>query len=322
LVLEPEFDGKKIDHLMKNLPTAVGSMFIDSGAHGLYNMHAKAKGVDGYNLNERTKAERYKFYTTPEFYAYCDAYAGFLKDKAMSPGVDLYVNVDAIFNPELSYKALKYLENEHGLKPIPVIHYNTPLKWVAKHLEEGYKFIGLGGLGQDATSQDYMRWADQVYDLICGQKSRMPLCRTHGFAMTSWRLMRRYPWWSVDSATWIKLAAYGRLYIPHRRNGKFNFEDNPYMLMVSDETNFAEYSDIHLFKCNDGEQEVVRLWLKEIGVPWGSRNGDKVVEGITTSWAMRAKANLLLFERFRLSLPDWPWAFLRKPSAGFGLLRS
>lgn len=301
-------------------PSAIRSMFMDSGAHGLYNRHAKMSGVDGYNLRSSPEllAKRYAFYTTKDFYAYCDQYAAYLKSHA--EGIDLYVNVDAIFHPELSYKALKYLENEHGLKPIPVLHYNTPLHWIARHLEEGYKFIGLGGLGQDATQDDYIRWADKVYNLLCDQPSRKPLVQTHGFAMTSVHLMRRYPWWSVDSASWVKAAAYGRIFVPHVRGGEFVFDfkskdDKPYVMMVSNETNWEKYSKGHFRSRPAEERRVMGQWLEYLGVPVGTSNkeGEMVEWGVTSHWGARAKVNLLFFEEFNKHLPEWPWAFTRQP---------
>lgn len=302
---------------MEHLPTAMGSLFMDSGAYGMYAEHLRGiPGLDSQNLSLVMKEKAYAFYTTKEFYTYCDAYAKFLKKAGQA--VDFYVNVDAVFNPERSWEILKYLENEHGLSPLPVLHFNTPLKWFDKHLEAGYKYIGMGGLGQNTSTDDYIVWADRVYSHLSPAPTHLPKVKTHGFAMTSWTLMKRYPWWSVDSATWIKLAAYGRIYIPHRRGGKFDFTETPYILMVSNDTNFAEYSDVHLKKRSAGEQAIIREWLEEIGVPWGEPPvGDKpATYGITTHWAARAKANLLLFERFAHSMPKWPWPFLRRPQRG------
>lgn len=306
-------------HRMFREHTHIESMFMDSGAHGLYNKHAKAKGIDGYNLRTSPEllAKRYKFYTTKEFYAYLDKYAGFIKQYKES--IDYYVNVDAIFHPEYSWNALKYLEKEHGLTPVPVIHYNTPLKWVEKHLDAGYKFIGLGGLGQDATTKDYIKWGSGVYNMICDQPSRLPMVKTHGFAMTSWVLMRKFPWWSVDSASWIKAAGYGRIFVPHRRFGEFNFDVKPYVVMVSSGTNFKAYSKVHIKGYTKLEQETILAWISFLGIPMGetAKDGTIVTEGITNQWFWRARANVLFFQHFARSLPEWPWAFRSTQRMGF-----
>lgn len=298
--------------------TVIRSMFMDSGAHGLYNRHAKAKGVDGYNLRSSPEllAKRYHYYTTKEFYAYVDQYAAFVKENADS--IDFYVNVDAIFHPELSYKVLKYLEKEHGLEPIPVLHYNTPLKWVERHINEGYKFIGLGGLGQDATRDDYARWADRVYDLLCSTPDRKPVIKTHGFAMTSWTLLVRYPWWSVDSASWVKSSAYGVIYVPHMRGGKFTYDVQPYSIAVSAQASSVKDGGKHISKLSRAEQAVIHQWLDHCKVPMGKadKEGNELEWGITSHWGARARANLLYYDGLARSLPEWPWAFHRRPRQG------
>lgn len=157
----------------------VGSLFLDSGAHSLYSKYAK--GGD------------YSYFDSSDFWAYLDDYALWIKKYPHA--FDYYANVDVIYNPELSWKVLKFLEQEHGLNPVPVIHSRTALKWVHKHLEAGYKYIGLGGLGQLTTKSQYYAWADSVFSILCPKSNDYhPIVDVHGFAMTSYDLLVRYPW--------------------------------------------------------------------------------------------------------------------------------
>lgn len=163
----------------------VGSFFLDSGAHSLFTREViKKKHRAGYS-----------FYESKKFWAYVDAYANFVKRHKKD--IDFYVNVDAIFNPQKSWEVLKYLEQEHGLSPLPVIHHGTDLKWLDRHLEAGYTYIGLGGLGQEVSTREYFAWANQVYERICPAPSHLPLVKTHGFAMTGYDLIVRYPWYCM-----------------------------------------------------------------------------------------------------------------------------
>lgn len=292
------------------ISSCVGSLFIDSGAHGLYNRHAKGKGADGYNLTPNQLVKRYAFYKSKDFYKYVDEYCDFIKKGGN--GVDFYVNVDAIFHPQYSYDALKYIEEKHGLNPIPVLHYNTPLKWFEKHLEEGYKFLGIGGLGQDATTNDYIRWADDVFRLLCpASNNHNPIVKTHGFAMTSWRLLFRYPWWSVDSASWLKAGAYGMIYVPRKRNGEFSFLAKPYSISISSRSPDIQKGGKHFDKLHRMERAVIEEWLAYINVPMGesAEDGSIITPGVYSDWAERCRANLLYFEELRKHLPDWPWPF-------------
>lgn len=279
-------------------PKNCGKLFLDSGAHSLY----------GEKIADNKDPDRFKFFRTKGFRKYCDDYAAFLKKYAK--GIDLYVNVDVIFDPKLSWKVLKYLENEHGLHPIPVIHYNTPLRWVYKHLDEGYSYIGLGGIGQEATKWDYYSWADRVFDIICPRPSRLPVVRTHGFAMTSFDLLLRYPWYSVDSSSWCKGAGYGFIFIPHKRNNKFVWNEEPYRLFMSWSSRAEElYQDRHYINLSKNEKRTVREWLEVVDVPFGKvdDDGNSVKYGVCSEYNARAVANLRFFEIWMKNLPKWPW---------------
>lgn len=301
-------------HPLEDIPTAVGSFFLDSGAHSIYTREVIDK-------KHQPGEGKYKFYTTDEFYAYCDSYAGFIKRFGWA--IDFYANVDAIFEPDVTWKIQQYLEKEHGLKPVPVIHHGTDIKWIHHYLERGYDFLGIGGLGQEVTKDEYYAWADRVFHVICpAMHNKMPLVKTHGFAMTSWDLMRRYPWWSVDSASWIKAAAFGTIYIPHMRGGEFTFEVKPYALTVSGKSPNMKAFGKHIKTISHAEREVVLAWLGKLGIPLGKQtNDDPPVElerGVLTHHKPRAEANLRYFMAMCDSLPKWPWPF-KQINRGVGL---
>jgi hypothetical protein len=283
-----------------------GCFFLDSGAHTIYTLkeiHTKHR-------------DNYKWYRSLAFRKYLDAYAAFLK--ANKEGIDYYANVDAIFEPDISWKALKYLEQEHGLNPVPVIHYNTPMRWVDKHLEAGYDFLGIGGLGQEAPKRAYIPWADTLYDHLCDNKDRLPCVRTHGFAMTSYDLMIRWPWWSVDSASWAKAAGFGSILVPHKRNGEFTFAVAPYVIAFSHRSGAAKEKGRHYMTVGRAEQKVVLEWLEKIGVPLGSVNPDGSPKeyGVYSQYNARALACLRFYDQLCKWLPEWPWSFRKRPAAG------
>lgn len=166
-------------------------LFLDSGAHSLYNKHA------------RRKADK-SFFDSAEFREYVRDYGTFIK--RVKKSLFLYVNVDTIFDPERTWRTQRIMEQEHGVSPLPVVHFGTERKWVERYAAK-YDYIGVGGLGQEVSANTYVQWADMVFKVLDGKK-------THGFAMTAPRLMRRYPWYSVDSATWVKVASYGGIILP------------------------------------------------------------------------------------------------------------
>lgn len=296
-----------------------GLFFLDSGAHSLYEREVHGKLGKSHSAG-------YSYYDGEEFWAYVDEYAAFVKK--WRKYIDYYANVDVIFHPEKSWEVLKYLEDEYDLSPVPVIHYGTPLKWIHKHLDAGYEYLGIGGLGQEVTAASYHRWADQVFDIICPPPARLPIVRTHGFAMTAYNLMLRYPWWSVDSATWTKVGAFGSILVPHKRGGKFTFEVAPYQMSVSVDSGDLSANGKHYQSASQAEQSIVREWLAEINVPLGKNHPTKkdedgkplVIEyGVINRHSERKIANLLFFERLRKWLPQYPWAFKPRSSEGRGL---
>jgi hypothetical protein len=108
-------------------------------------------------------------------------------------------------------------ENYHamrraGLDPIPVFHQGEDWKWLDLMIAEGISYIGISPyprLGQPHI----LRWLDEVFTRITDQAGR-PLIKTHGFGATSWQMITRYPWYSIDSTTWALAAGYGTIILP------------------------------------------------------------------------------------------------------------
>lgn len=295
-------------------PRRCTSFSLDSGAHSLYTAEVIAKG-----LLDVTKKHRYGYYRSPEFKEYCRQYADFVR---MYGGIDWYVTVDVIFEPQLSWEILKYLENELGLNPMPVVHYGAEMKWIDKHVEAGYEYLGIGGLGQEVNSRMYKAWGDTLFDHLCGGGKHGPVVRTHGFAMTAFPLIIRYPFFSVDSASWAKLSGFGVIWIPHKRGGRFTFEDNPYAIGFSSRSEARKVRGRHYSNLMPGEQKVVREWLDEIGIPVGSMkvvDGKEVPDefGVFSQYNARAAANIKYLEKLCEWLPPYPWVFKAKPKRGF-----
>lgn len=291
----------------------VKSHFLDSGSFTLWTRALAYQQKHG--------GDRWGFYETKKFWRYVDDYAAFVK--RYHYGIDLYANVDVIPNPVLSWRNLKYLEDEHGLKPVPVVHYTTDLKWLRKHLDEGYEIIALGGL-VGSTAQDACRgWIDRCFEMVCDNPQRIPSVKIHGFGVTSYDLMLRYPWYSLDSTSWTKKGAYGLIIVPHKRRGAFVFDEQPYTISVSMESMSRESAITRLWSMPKAEQRVVEEWLRVVGVPMGKcdKQGNIIERGVMTCHTARRVANLMFYEKMRLSLPEWPWPFKgARRRQGFGFL--
>lgn len=313
-------------------------LFLDSGAHSLYTKKVIKEGHAG----------GYKFFESDEFWKYIDEYALFVKENL--DVLSVYVNVDVIFNPELTWKVQKYMEEQHGLSPLPVVHYGTDLKWLKKYMDN-YDYIGLGGLGQEVTKQMYFTWADEVYNLLCDFPDRLPRWKTHGFAMTALSLMQRYPWYSVDSTTWVLVGRMGSVHVPKFREGKYDYLVDAWKVTVSDRSPSKGEAGKHFKTFSPAEQEIITEYLDHKGYKIGSsefrfenknykpgegerwygparkdktREVELVIEpGLSNDYMQRDELNIIYFLDLEKALPKWPWAF--KPETtyttpgGFGL---
>lgn len=170
----------------------VKSHFFDSGS---YSLKTAAK-----EWATKTGKSRWDYYETDEFWKYIDAYANFVKKYAAA--IDYYANVDVIYNPELTYRNQKYLETEHNLTPIPVVHYENAsvqpqYTWLKKYMDEEYDFIGVGGLAEEDSQEASMSWIDGVFDIVCDTPNRLPKVRIHLFGITTHKLLWRWPAWCM-----------------------------------------------------------------------------------------------------------------------------
>lgn len=100
-----------------------------------------------------------------------------------------------------------------GLKEaIPVFHQGEDWSWLERMLRDGIEYIGISPFPR-AGQPSILFWLDEVFSRICDEAGE-PLVKTHGFGATSWAMITRYPWYSVDSTTWALAAGYGTIIVP------------------------------------------------------------------------------------------------------------
>lgn len=295
-------------------PIGCACQFLDSGSFTVW------KNFAGPYFAEHPSKGPFGYYATQSHREYLDAYAAFVKK--YKAAIDHYSNVDVIPNPELTWRNQRYLEKEHGLTPVPVVHYKTDLKWLTFYIDRGYDFISIGGMVGSTAKPECRAWLDRAFGLICSGKDRLPRVKVHGFGVTNYALLWRYPWWSLDSARWTKAGAFGKLLMPHRRGGEWDFRTQPYEIVVSRDSQHGGVAGWKYQSLGPGEKRLVNDWLAEIGTAFGKldKKGEVLVHGVSTSHLERKAANLLFYERLRKAIPEWPWPF--KPpgrGAGFGI---
>lgn len=164
---------KKKTELVKELVEKHYEIFIDSGAFS-----AATKGAV-INIDE---------------------YCVFIKDT----GATIYAGLDVIGDAKQTRINNEYMIKEHGLNPIPTFHMGSELKDLELVAAGQYSYIALGGL---VFSANIVNHCDRVWHWIL---SNNPKLRVHGFGLTNLDLMKRYPWYSVDSSSYKSCRRFGR----------------------------------------------------------------------------------------------------------------
>lgn len=159
------------------------NVFLDSGAFTAYN---SGKVID------------------------IDEYIDFIKKHKPS----LYANLDVIGNAEETFKNQKYMESK-GLKPIPVFHFNEDFKYLNEYAKK-YDYIALGGVAQLKVKSKIHSWLKKCFKIIPSTT------KTHGFAVTSPELLKIYPFYSVDSTSWLSGGKFGMIFTSFN---KFKFKE-------------------------------------------------------------------------------------------------
>ena len=315
------------------------SLFLDSGAPSLYNKFMRA-GNDGSimgSLMKDRKHDDFSFIKSKEYLDYKQEYGEYiLQNKDL---IDVYVNLDVINNPEETWKNQEYYE-KMGLKPLPVFHLGEDVSWLKKYLEKGYDYIAIGGLIPNpfkvlAPSLDNL-WSKYLTD-----KKGYPLLKVHGFAVTSVRLMHRYPWYSVDSTSWQKFAVYGVVIIPKlNARRQRDFTQTPIGVSFSRKSKERfEINGKHYDTFSLVEKQYFKDYLSEYGVKIGKsgikkvnpgyilnsceywvdsskKESVEVVEeyGVSNCHDARRKMNMIFFLEFQKRLPEYPWPYKSKKS--------
>lgn len=116
-------------------------------------------------------------------------------------------------NAVKGWENLKYMESK-GLKVLHTFHSAEDEKWLFKLMDE-YEYFGVSKTGDTG---DVISRLDRVFTKLCDKKGHCKY-KIHGFGITSPSMMMRYPFYSVDSSSWVKYGVWGMciLFV----NGKF-----------------------------------------------------------------------------------------------------
>lgn len=99
-----------------------------------------------------------------------------------------------------------------GVRPLPCFHFGEDLEYLKWYVDR-YTYITLGGMAM-TSAPNMIKWLDFIWDKYLTNSDGSPKVKVHGFALTNIKIMGRYPWYSVDSSSWIQYSLNGYIYVP------------------------------------------------------------------------------------------------------------
>lgn len=296
--------------------TGVVDLFLDSGAFSAFS-----KGIN----------------------IAIEDYIAFIKENEAY--ITTYANLDVIGDPEATLKNQRIME-KHGLSPLPCFHYGEDEKYLRLYLKE-YKYVALGGMVPIST-KDLILWLDHIFSIIC-DKDGLPKIKLHGFGLTSFDLMFRYPWWSLDSTSWVMTGRFGSILVPRFKSGKYIYTEPPWKITVSNQSPDIREAGQHLLSFSPMEQEIILNYLKSKKITLGKSEYKKVADkkyklqkgerwagqievdmqkaegmpvcgdsllveeviesGVCNDYRLRDEVNIIYYLDLEKHFPAWPWSF-------------
>ena len=297
------------------MPTRI---FLDSGA---YSAWSQGKPVD------------------------IQAYIDFIKEHEEC--FEVYANLDDLTNPEQTWTNQEEMERQ-GLKPIPVYHLGEDEKYLHRCMT--YPYFAVGGRSLQTISV-LDGWFNHIFTLLCPKSNDyFPLCKVHGFGITVPNLMHKYPWYSMDSSSWVQYGRYGMILIPQRKNGRPDYTRSAFKVFMSTRSPARREEGKHFSTLTDAEREYVLAYIESKRFPLGRSefkqvNGEvyklspneawadldkkridpknRCVEvilekGLINDGSLRDELNLIWYQDLAHSIPAWPWQFKPRKSGFFG----
>lgn len=124
--------------------------------------------------------------------------------------------LDGIGDPLQTYRNQLAME-ELGVRPLPCFHYGEDERYLEWYISN-YEYITIGGMVPISTPQLF-HWLDRIWNKYLCDGSGRARIKVHGFGLTSVPLMQEYPWFSVDSSSWVQIGAHGNIILDGKTMG-------------------------------------------------------------------------------------------------------
>lgn len=195
-------------------------------------------------------------------------YARFIDNNNITLAFNLDTNVDSV-----TLGNQTFLEDNTKAYILPIYHgsdyFGGDRDLLTYYLDQGYPYIALGGI----AGVPNINWEKQLEFYSYVFRHTEDKIAVHGLGITSKRILEMYPWYSVDSTSWLAMARYGRgsAFGIDERVSTYYAKKVHYLVTTSIETEWW----INL------EQYLTKLWQKR-GITWDHLDLSQLKESTTT----------------------------------------
>lgn len=244
----------------------------------------------------------------------------------------VYANMDVIGDAEATWDN-QYKMEEAGLNPIPIYH---PVTDDIKYLErciDNYDYFAIGGIAHNPSLSLRTRVLDNCWEYLC-DKDGFPRRKVHGFGLAAPKLMMRYPWYSIDTSSYMDYGQYGIILVPRKIYGKYNYDMPPVKVFVTHRSPKKAEDGKHFESMTTAEQDAVLVYLKSKNIEFGEsefktvKKGYKhvkgvevyankertlievpIIDGVSNTNYYRDLLNFFYYMDIAGQCKEYPWAF-------------
>jgi hypothetical protein len=278
-------------------------LFLDSGAYSAYQNK-----------------------TIVDIYEYMD----FIKKHEKE--ITTYANLDSIGSAEETWKNQRIME-QHGFNPIPVYHLDEDNKYLDMCLK--YDYFAVGGLAS-AKGKSLKPFLKKVFVKVCPESNNYyPICKVHGFGIATPEIITFFPWYSIDTTSWVQYGRYGIILVPRVEFGNITYKKPPMSVAISSKS--KAIGDIKHFRhCREKDEVMEYCRIKNFPIgktltkkvnpgyelkeneSWIDRKTKDKVQviierGLCCDGEMRDALNLQYFLDLEKHIPKYPWQYKHIP---------
>lgn len=171
--------------------------------------------------------------------------------------IEVYCVLDVIKDPKGTMENQIYMESK-GLKPLPVFHVGADFKELL-NLIKRYDYIALGGLVPYSMNKPFLEsYLDTVFYHVQNK------VKLHGFGLNAEWAWKKYPFYSVDSSSWLSGGRFAQLSINGKKHTK---KSKSTMGMKLHTESYKVIDELSIIEYQKKVQYITDLW-KLRGIIW------------------------------------------------------